>query len=160
MGYSISHWNPYEKMTKDKFLESLARIDRQVSEYEKNANFAKHIVPEKLHEKIMGLADAIKKGKDFYAYYQDARALYEAFDFLNKQDVFDDPAKAAQAYGRLFRVLGSIAAKNPNPLISTYGQIINMLGQKFETLYGLLNGTHGDKQYDSLFRDPQNQKNY
>ncbi|MCY7347398.1 MAG: glycosyltransferase, partial [Pyrinomonadaceae bacterium] len=47
-----------------------------------------------------------------------------------------------------------------NNLIITYGKIINMLGQKFERLYGLLNGTHGDKQYDSLFRDPQNQRNY
>lgn len=160
MGYSISHWNPYEKITKESFLQYLGCIDSQVTEYEKNAKFAQHIVHEKLHEKIMNLADAIKKGKDFYAYYQDARALYEAFDFLNKQDVFNDPAKAAQAYGKLFRVLGSIAAKNPNPLISTYGQVINMLGQKFETLYGLLNGTHGHKEYDALFRDPNNQRNF
>lgn len=160
MGYSINHWNPYEKITKENFLHYLGCIDRQVSEYEKNEKFAKHIVPEKLHEKIMGLAGAIQRGKDFHAYYQDAKGLYEAFDFLNKQDVFVDPAKAAQAYGRLFRVLGSIAAKNPNPLISTYGQIINMLGQKFETLYGLLNGTHGHKEYDPLFLDPNNQRNY
>lgn len=160
MAYSLNHWNPYEKITKDSFLEHLRYIDNTVTEYEKHSNFAKHLVPERIHGKIMGLAAVIQKGKDFHAFYQDARELYEAVDLLNKQDVFTDPAKAAATYGRLFRILGSIAAKNPNPLVSSYGQLINMLGQKFETLYGLMNGTHGHKEYDALFSNPQNQRNY
>jgi len=53
MGYSISHWNPYEKITKESFLQYLSYIDKQVGEYEKNEKFAKHIVPEKIREKII-----------------------------------------------------------------------------------------------------------
>lgn len=160
MAYSLDHWNPYEKMTKENFLRYLDYIDRTVSEYEKNSVFAKHLVPERIHSKIMALAGAISQAKDFYAYYQDAKELYAIVDVLNNQDVFTDSAKAAKIYGRLFMCLGSIAMKNSNPMVKTYGQVIQTLGQKLERWNSLTNGTHGNSEYDALFRDPQNQKNY
>ena len=147
MGYSLSHLNPWEKIGKDQFLQYLEYIDRKVAEYEKYAPLGKHLIPERIHSKIMALAEAINKAKDFYAYYQDARELYEIIDSLNKQDVFTDSAKAAKIYGRLFIVLGSIAMKNSNPLVKQYGQMVNTLGQKFERLESLLNGTHGNEEY-------------
>ena len=94
MAYSLDHWNPYEQMTKANFLRYLDYIDRTVSEYERNSVFAKHLVPERIHSKIMGLAGAIQQSKDFYAYYQDAKELYQIVDILNNQDVFTDSAKA------------------------------------------------------------------
>jgi len=160
MAYSLDHWNPYEQMTKANFLRYLDYIDRTVSEYEKNSVFAKHLVPERIHSKITGLAGAIQQSKDFYAYYQDAKELYQIVDILNNQDVFTDSAKAAKIYGRLFICLGSMAMKNSNPLVKTYGQAINTLGQKMERWNSLTNGTHGNKEYDALFSNPQNQRNY
>lgn len=160
MGYSIDHLNPWEKIDKQRFLSYLTYIDNTVAEYEKYAPLGKHLVPERIHSKIMALADAINKAKDFYAYYQDARELYEILDILNKQDVFTDSAKAAKIYGRLFMALGSIAMKNSNPLVKTYGQAIQTLGAKLERWNSLTNGTHGNSEYDALMRDPQNQRNY
>ena len=160
MGYSLDHMNPWEKIDKQRFLSYLDYIDKTVAEYEKYAPLGKHLVPERIHSKIMALADAINKAKDFYAYYQDARELYDIINTLNNQDVFTDSAKAAKIYGRLFMTLGSIAMKNSNPLVKTYGQAINMLGQKLERWNSLTNGTHGNKEYEALFSNPQNQKNY
>ena len=147
-------------MTKENFLRYLSYIDKTVEEYEKNSVFAQHLVPEKIHSKIMALAEAIKKAKDFYAYYQDARELYDICNELNNQNVFTDSARAAKAYGRLFMCLGSIAMKNSNPLVQTYGQAINMLGKKLERWNSLTNGTHGDTQYEQLLKNPQYQGNY
>ena len=141
------HLNPYEKMDREKFLFILLRIVKTIEEYEQNAAFAKYIVPERVHEKIIALAGKIKNAKDFYAYYHDAKELYTVLDLLNKQDVFENPQKAARAYGRLLMVVGSIAMKNSNPIVKQYGQLINTLGAKFERLESLLNGTHGDEQY-------------
>jgi len=57
------HLNPYEKMDKEKFLFILLRIDKTIEEYEKHSTFAKYIVPERVHEKIIGLAEKIKNAK-------------------------------------------------------------------------------------------------
>lgn len=160
MSYSLEHMNPWEKVDKKKFLMYLQYIDNTVSEYEKNSVFAKHLVPERIHSKIMALAGAINQAKDFWAYYQDARELYDILDILNKQDVFTDSAKAAKVYGRLFMCLGSIAMKNSNPLVKSYGQAINMLGQKLERWNALTNGTHGQSEYEQLLKNPQYQGNY
>ena len=150
MAYSLDHMNPWEKIDKKRFLMYLDYIDRTVSEYEKNSIFAQHLVPERIHSKIMALAGAISQAKDFYAYYQDARELYDILDILNNQDVFTDSAKAAKIYGRLFMCLGSIAMKNSNQMVKTYGQAINTLGQKLERWNSLTNGTHGNSEYNGL----------
>ena len=150
MGYSIDHMNPWEKMDKRRFLGYLDYIDKTVTEYERNSVFAQHLIPERIHSKIMALSSAISSAKDFYAYYQDAKELYDIIDILNNQDVFTDSAKAAKVYGRLFMCLGSIAMKNSNPLVKSYGQVINMLGQKLERWNSLTNGTHGNSQYNGF----------
>lgn len=147
MGYSLIHLNPWEKINKTDFLRYLEDIDRKIADYERYSPLGKYLIPERIHNKIMALSEAINKAKDFYAYYQDARELYEVIDTLNKQDVFTDSVKAAKVYGRLFVVLGSIAMKNSNPLVKQYGQMVNTLGQKFERLESLINGTHGNEEY-------------
>jgi hypothetical protein len=106
----------------------------------------------------MKLAGAISKCEKFYAYYQDAKAIYEAIEVLNKTNMQDSMA-AARAFGKLFVALAAIAVKAPAP-VPQYAQPIKVIGEKFEKIVEKMMPTHGNHEYDALFANPQNQMNY
>lgn len=138
----------WEKVDKKHCLELLGKTKQLISFYQLCHTAAlNQIVPARLHSAINGLAGAIARGENFYAWYTDVKAIYEAIETLNKLKINNDPLETARAFGKLFVALGALAAKVP--AAQFYAQALTAFGKNFEQITArMLPSAHGSEGLD------------
>ncbi|MDQ6785487.1 MAG: hypothetical protein M3033_01525 [Acidobacteriota bacterium] len=130
----MSHWNPWEKLDKQTFVKTLQHAKQAADRYSQYSVGIQYLIPNRVHAKIMGLIETVNKCDEFYAYYQDATALYQALQVLDNPQTKQSSATQAAAFGKLFVALSAIVMKIPNPVIKQYGQAFKVLGENFEKI--------------------------
>lgn len=130
----MAHWNPWEKIDKKSFLKMLDEVRRKVEFYDKYQYGFRYLIPNKVHGKILALHGLIGRCDNFYAYYEEAVAVYKALQILDKPEVKESSATQARAFGNLFLALSKMVLRIPNPLISQYGYALQAFGNNFEKI--------------------------
>lgn len=152
---------------KKKILRALEETKSLIKHYERYYPLVyKHISPKRLHAAVSALSSAIEKCENFSSWYWDVKALFDALDELNRNDVLidarnGDSAKAARAFGKLFVALANLAMRIPNPIAKAYAQTLKQFGDSFEQIVGTFSPDHGNKEYtESLRRFGQGRQDY
>ena len=119
-----------QKLDKQNFVKVLQRIKAAADKYSQYEVGIKLLIPNRVNANIMGLIGHINKCSDFCAYYNDAKALYEALAVLDKPETRQSNATQARAFGNLFIALSAILVQIP--VARLYGQAFKGLGDNFE----------------------------
>ena len=126
----MAHWNPWEKVDKQKFIKILQRVKQAADTYKHYAVGTQYLLPKNVHGNIMSLIEKIDKCSEFCAYYQDVVKVYEALAVLDKPETKQSNATQARAFGNLFIALSAILVKIP--VARMYGEFFSKLGTNFE----------------------------
>ncbi len=126
----MSHWNPWEEVSKADLVKTLKRVDNIMEQYKSFEVGLKYIVPEKLNDKMKKLIAVVDKGKDYSAYYSEIKEVYEALEALKQVQTINSPEASGRAFGRAFVALSVIMGRLPAPA-NAYAKPLNVIGVNF-----------------------------
>ncbi len=119
-----------KKLDKQNFVKVLQRIKDAADKYSQYDVGTKYLIPKNVRQNILALIGHINKCSDFCAYYNDAKALYEALAILDKPETRQSNATQARAFGNLFIALSAILSNIP--VAKNFAFAFQALGENFE----------------------------